>query len=63
MTNQPHNAMLSPLDLLARQSEAITSLTATIEFLQQEYESLRRRVQALEDARARRPEAEPPEPG
>ena len=36
---------------------------ATIEFLQQEYESLRRRVQALEDARARRPDAEPPEPG
>jgi hypothetical protein len=63
MTSHPDNAMLSPLDLLARQNEAIASLTATIELLQQEYESLSRRVQALEDAHARRPDAEPPEPG
>jgi hypothetical protein len=61
MTNQPHNALLSPLELLARQNEAIASLTTAIEFLQQEYESLRRRIQALEDAR--RPDTEPPELG
>jgi hypothetical protein len=60
MTTQPGNAKLSPLDLLARQNEAIEALTATVELLQQQVEALQRRVDAIEGVLL--PE-EPPEPG
>jgi hypothetical protein len=60
MTTGPGNANLSPLDLLARQNEAIEALTATVELLQQQVEALQRRVDAIEGVDL--PE-EPPEPG
>jgi uncharacterized coiled-coil protein SlyX len=47
MTSQPDNARLTPLELLARQNEAIEALTAAVEQLQLEVEFLRRRVDAL----------------
>jgi len=39
---------LTPLEILARQNEAIEQLLATVELLQFQVEELRRRVQALE---------------
>jgi hypothetical protein len=51
---------LTPLDMLARQQETIDNLTQSLELLQDQYEKLRRRVQALEGIPD--PEAEPPEP-
>jgi uncharacterized coiled-coil protein SlyX len=61
MNHQAEDARLSPLDLLARQNKAIEALTATVELLQQQVESLRGRVAALEGAPL--PRQEPPEPG
>jgi hypothetical protein len=61
MNHQAEDATLTPLDLLARQNQAIEALTATIELLQQQVESLRGRVEALEGAPL--PRQEPPEPG
>jgi FtsZ-binding cell division protein ZapB len=51
---------LTPLDLLARQNEAIEQLVSTVELLQLQVEELRRRVQTLEGVPW--PEQEP-EPG
>jgi hypothetical protein len=51
---------LTPLDLLARQNEAIAQLMTTVELLQLQVEELRRRVQAIEGVPW--PEAEP-DPG
>jgi uncharacterized coiled-coil protein SlyX len=60
--NQPaQDARLSPLDLLARQNQAIEALSATVELLQQQVEFLRGRVEALEGVPL--PAQEPPEPG
>jgi hypothetical protein len=39
---------LTPLDLLARQNEAIAQLMTAVELLQLQVEELRRRVQAIE---------------
>jgi len=61
MNQQADDARLSPLDLLARQNQAIEALTATVELLQQQVESLRGRVEALEGVPL--PGQEPPEPG
>lgn len=60
MTSQPDNARLTPLELLARQNEAVTALTATVELLQHELKSLRTRVEVLEGVPL--PGQEPPEP-
>jgi polyhydroxyalkanoate synthesis regulator phasin len=60
VTSQPDNVMLSPLELLARQNEAIEALTATIELLQQQVEALQRRMDAIEGVPL---PGESPEPG
>ncbi|MBO0816546.1 MAG: hypothetical protein J2P30_15560 [Actinobacteria bacterium] len=62
MTQPPEDQdTLNPLEILARQSEAIETLTTTVELMQQELQALRRRVQALEGVPW--PDQEPPEPG
>jgi hypothetical protein len=66
MAHSVPDAQLTPLDLLARQQEAIDNLTSAMEYLQGQMESLRRRVQALEGIPV--PDQgpadnEPPEPG
>jgi hypothetical protein len=48
VTDPVNNADLTPLDLLARQNEAIEQLMTTVEQLQLQVEELRRRIQALE---------------
>jgi hypothetical protein len=49
VTDHASDADLTPLDLLARQNEAIEQLMTTVELLQLQVEELRRRVQAIED--------------
>lgn len=58
MTESAADTTLTPLDLLAKQNQAIEALTRGMEFLQIEVEALRRRVQALEGGPW--PDAEPP---
>jgi hypothetical protein len=48
MTDPASGPDLTPLDLLARQNEAIEQLLATVELLQLQVEELRRRVHVLE---------------
>jgi hypothetical protein len=48
MTDPVSEADLTPLDILARQNQAIEQLMTTMELLQLQVEALRRRVQALE---------------
>lgn len=60
MTDHASDADLTPLDLLARQNEAIEQLMTTVELLQLQVEELRRRVQAIEGVPW--PEVEP-DPG
>jgi uncharacterized coiled-coil protein SlyX len=57
---QPGNARLSPLELLARQNDAIDALTTTVELLQRQVEALQRRLDAIEGIPLPK---EPPEPG
>ncbi|MBO0802844.1 MAG: hypothetical protein J2P25_07185 [Nocardiopsaceae bacterium] len=45
---QPPDAGLTPMDILARQGEAIEQLTTAVELMQGELRALRRRVQELE---------------
>ena len=60
--NQPQpKAALTPLELLARQNEAIEQLTHAVELLEGELRALRSRVEALEGVPL--PDEEPPEPG
>jgi hypothetical protein len=61
VNQQADEARLGPLDLLARQNQAIEALIATVELLQQQVESLRGRVEALEGVPL--PGQEPPDPG
>jgi len=60
MTDPVSEADLTPLDILARQNQAIEQLMTTMELLQLQVEALRRRVQALEGVPG--PEREP-DPG
>jgi hypothetical protein len=48
MTSPVSEPDLTPLEILARQNEAIEQLLTTVELLQFQVEELRRRVQALE---------------
>jgi len=48
MTHPVSEADLTPLDILARQNQAIEQLMTTMELLQLQVEALRRRVQVLE---------------
>lgn len=48
MTDPVNPEDLTPLDILARQNEAIAQLMTTVELLQLQVEELRRRVQAIE---------------
>jgi hypothetical protein len=48
VTDPVNQEDLTPLDLLARQNEAIAQLMTTVELLQLQVEELRRRVQAIE---------------
>ncbi len=61
MTHPATDPGLTPLDLLARQQDAVEQLTLTVELLQGQVENLRRRIQALEGVPL--PDQEPPEPG
>lgn len=58
MTDSSTAPNLTPLDLLARQQEAIEQLTATVELLQREMEAMWRRIQDLEGVPL--PDHEPP---
>jgi hypothetical protein len=60
MTDPVSEADLTPLDILARQNQAIEQLMTTMELLQLQVEALRRRVQAIEGVPC--PEREP-DPG
>ena len=60
MTQPAEDAQLTPLDLLARQNEAIEKLTRTVELMQQELQEHRRRLAVLEGVPW--PDQEPPEP-
>ena len=60
MIDPVSEADLTPLDILARQNQAIEQLMTTMELLQLQVEALRRRVQALEGVPL--PEREP-DPG
>jgi FtsZ-binding cell division protein ZapB len=48
MTDPVSEPDLTPLEILARQNDAIEELLTTVELLQAQVEELRRRVQALE---------------
>jgi hypothetical protein len=48
MTEHSADATLTPLELLARQNEAIEQLAHTAQLQQRQINELRRRVQALE---------------
>lgn len=56
---QSADETITPLQILARQAEAIEKLTTAVELMQGELQALRRRVQELEGVPW--PE-EPPEP-
>lgn len=57
---QPADETLTPLQILARQAEAIETLTQTVEVMQRELQDLRRRVQEIEGVPW--PDEEPPDP-
>lgn len=57
---EPAQEPVTPMTILARQSEAIEKLTTAIELMQGEIRSLRHRLEALEGGPG--PE-EPPDPG
>lgn len=60
MTQPAADGQLTPLDLLARQNEAIEQLTRTVELMQRELQDHRRRLAALEGIPW--PDQEPSEP-
>ena len=59
MSNPPAEPAMTPLDLLARQQEAIEQLAATVGSHQRQIEALWRRIQDLEGIPF--PDTEPPD--